>query len=97
METKRNRDPIMTCSPWNPVAIKNVEPKEESAIQKGASMYSKPWKNVNTIPSIIVNLSLVFALSKFFFNISWWDHVIETPDESNRIVFKKGTLIGLKE
>jgi hypothetical protein len=28
--------------PWNPVAIKNVDPKVESDIEKGASMYSNP-------------------------------------------------------
>ena len=88
---------MITCKPWNPVAIKNVEPKEESAIQKGASMYSKPWKKVNTIPNKMVNFKAIFALLKFFFNISWWDHVIDTPDESSKIVFNKGTLIGLKE
>lgn len=36
----RNVVPIITCSPWNPVAIKNVDPYAESAIVNGASMYS---------------------------------------------------------
>lgn len=32
--------PIITWSPWNPVAIKNVEPYTESARVNGASIYS---------------------------------------------------------
>jgi len=32
--------PIITCSPWNPVATKNVDPYAESAIVNGASKYS---------------------------------------------------------
>jgi hypothetical protein len=42
IEIKRNVDPISTWMPWNPVAIKNVDPKVESDIEKGASMYSNP-------------------------------------------------------
>jgi hypothetical protein len=34
--------PIRTCNPWNPVAMKNVDPKTESEIENGASMYSNP-------------------------------------------------------
>jgi len=33
----RNVVPIITWSPWNPVAIKNVDPKAESEIENGAS------------------------------------------------------------
>jgi hypothetical protein len=32
--------PIITWSPWNPVAIKNVDPNTASAIENGASQYS---------------------------------------------------------
>ena len=32
--------PIITCSPWKPVATKNVDPQAESAIVNGASIYS---------------------------------------------------------
>jgi hypothetical protein len=52
---------------------------------------------VKIIPKKIVNINAILDLLKFSFNISWWDHVILTPDESNRIVFNKGILIGLKE
>jgi len=44
------------------VAIKKVDPKDESAIQKGASLYSKAWKRVNTTPRKIVSARDVFAL-----------------------------------
>jgi hypothetical protein len=41
-DTVRKIDPMITCRPWNPVAMKNVDPNAESAIQKGASTYSNP-------------------------------------------------------
>lgn len=31
---------IITCSPWNPVAIEKVDPYAESAIVNGDSIYS---------------------------------------------------------
>jgi hypothetical protein len=96
-EIVKKIDPMITCSPWNPVAMKNVEPKEESAIQKGASLYSNPWKKEKITPNVIVKVKANFALLKFLFSISWWDQVIETPEERSKIVFKRGILIGLKE
>jgi hypothetical protein len=33
-------DPIITWSPWNPVAMKKVDPNEESGMENGASIYS---------------------------------------------------------
>lgn len=38
--TSRNVDPISTCSPWNPVLTKKVDPYTLSAIVNGASKYS---------------------------------------------------------
>jgi len=32
--------PIITCSPWNPVAKKKVEPKDESEMLNSACIYS---------------------------------------------------------
>jgi len=40
-ETVKNTDPIKTCNPWNPVAMKNVVPYAESEIENGAWIYSK--------------------------------------------------------
>jgi len=37
----------------------------------------------------------ILALLKLPFNISWWDHVIDTPEDRSRIVFRRGILIGL--
>ena len=96
-ETIRKMDPIITWSPWNPVAIKKVEPKAESDMQKGASIYSNAWNIVKIVPKIIVNVKALFAFLKFILIISWWDHVILTPEESRKIVFSNGILIGLKE
>lgn len=39
----RNNVPTSTWSPWNPVATKNVLPKEESEIVNVASTYSSSW------------------------------------------------------
>jgi len=66
-DTLRKTVPIITCNPWNPVAIKNVDPKDESAIENGASLYSNPWNKEKTHPRVIVNVSANFALLKFFF------------------------------
>jgi hypothetical protein len=67
-EIAKNEDPISTCSPWNPVAMKNVDPYTESLMENCASMYSKAWKVVNVAPRIMVAVSHV---SLFFdlFNI----------------------------
>jgi len=48
-------------------------------------------------PKKIVIKSDFLALLKFLFNISWWDQVIDTPEERRRIVFSSGILIGLKD
>jgi hypothetical protein len=42
----RNVVQIITCRPWKPVAIKNVDPYLESAIVKDASIYSYAWRIV---------------------------------------------------
>jgi len=96
-ETAKKIDPMITCKPWNPVAIKNVDPKDESAIENGASLYSNPWNKEKIPPKEIVKINASLALLKFLFSISWWDHVIETPDDKRRIVFRRGILIGLNE
>lgn len=36
-QTSRKEDPMITCNPWKPVAMKKVEPYTPSAIEKGAS------------------------------------------------------------
>jgi len=51
--------------------MKKVEPKVESDIEKGASMYSNPCNIENNVPNLMVIVNLVFDLLKFFFNISW--------------------------
>jgi hypothetical protein len=69
-ETIKKIDPINTCIPWNPVAMKNVDPKQESAIQNGASMYSNAWKEVKIAPSITVKIKDRRDFSRFLFSIS---------------------------
>jgi hypothetical protein len=42
----KNVVPIITCSPWKPVVIRNVDPYAESAIVNGASAYSNACSKV---------------------------------------------------
>jgi hypothetical protein len=46
--------PIITCSPRNPVATKNVDPYAESAIVNGASKYSYACSAVKYSPNSTV-------------------------------------------
>ena len=43
-QVRRNSDPMITCRPWNPVAIKKVEPYTLSAILNMVSIYSVACK-----------------------------------------------------
>lgn len=45
--------PIITCNPWNPVAIKNDDPKIESEKVKVDSLYSIIWRIIKYILRII--------------------------------------------
>lgn len=54
--------PIITCSPWNPVVKKNVDPNTESAIENGASKYSYTCSIVKYIPRITVIINAWFIL-----------------------------------
>lgn len=96
-ETTKNTEPITTCIPWNPVAIKKVDPKEESDMQKGASKYSKPWNKVKIKPNITVSKRDIWDFEKLPFSISWWAQVTLTPEDNNKTVFKSGILMGLKD
>jgi hypothetical protein len=45
--------------------------------------------------TVIMRLRLAFF--ELLLRISWCDQVMDTPDESRMIVFKRGMFIGLKE
>jgi hypothetical protein len=45
---------MKTWKPWNPVAIKKVEPKIPSEMLKSAEKYSKTWKQVKINAKTIV-------------------------------------------
>jgi len=87
--------PIRTCNPWNPVAIKNVEPKEESAKEKVASWYSKPCSKENKIPKVTVITKAFNLVILSESKNEWWHQVIDTPEERSNNVFNRGILIGL--
>lgn len=87
--------PIITWRPWNPVAIKNVEPYTESANENGASMYSYPWSKLKYTPKITVIRSPCFVCVWLFSIKLWWAHVTETPEERRMMVFNKGIWKGL--
>jgi len=54
--TSKKEDPISTCSPWKPVATKNVEPYTLSAIVNEASIYSLACSTVKYAPSNTVKV-----------------------------------------
>jgi hypothetical protein len=87
--------PIATCNPWKPVIMKNVEPNLESEIENGASAYSRACSIVNNIPSITVIARATTLFLYLFFRMWWCAHVTETPEETKRIVFRSGILMGL--
>jgi len=77
--------------------MKKVEPKALSGIQKGASMYSKPWHVVKISPKVTVKYRPIFEFLVLALSISWWVHVTDTPEDKRRIVFSNGILIGLND
>lgn len=48
-------------------------------------------------PKVTVNANDSFAFATLPFSISWCAHVTVTPEDSRRMVFKRGILIGLNE
>jgi len=50
--------------------MKKLDPKAESEIEKGAVLYSKPWKVVKIAPRRIVRNRAVFAFLKLFLIMS---------------------------
>jgi len=93
--TNKNDVPIITWKPWNPVARKKVVPYTESAIEKGASQYSKPWRAVKRTPRRIVIAKLNIDWEWFFSIRLWWVQVTVTPLLRRIIVFRSGTWNGL--
>jgi hypothetical protein len=57
IDVVKNVVPIITCSPWKPVATKKVDPYAESAIVNGASRYSYACNAVKCSPSRTVKNS----------------------------------------
>ena len=94
--TNRNEVPISTWSPWNPVAIKKMVPKHESDSENSDCTYSIAWSTLKYPPNKMVNIRAFNAFLRFFFNIEWCAHVTENPDLIKIIVFRRGTLMGLK-
>jgi len=88
--------PINTCKPWNPVATKKVEPYTESAIQKGASIYSIACNKVKKAPKKIVKLKLFNAWSLLPQTKLWCAQVTVAPELNNIAVFNNGTPNGFK-
>lgn len=95
-ETIINRVPIITCNPWNPVAIKNVDPYTESAIENEASIYSNNWSIEKYRPKITVIINPLEVCEWLFFNKAWWAQVIETPEDNKISVLRRGIWRGLK-
>ena len=84
----KNNVPTRTCKPWKPVATKNVLPKEESEMVKGASTYSSSWINVKYTPNKIVIIRDWAVRDPLLPTKAFCSHVTLTPKE-NIIVFTK--------
>lgn len=83
--------PTITCTPWNPVAIKNVDPYTESANVNDASIYSSACKYKKYTPNKQVVVNLIRASESCLASIEWWAHVTVTPDKSKMAVLSNGT------
>jgi len=90
-DTIKNSVPIITCSPWNPVATKKVVPNTESAIVYDVSKYSIACKAVNTTPSNIVKIKPFIVSFLLPAIIALCDHVILAPELNRIAVFNNGT------
>lgn len=88
--------PIITWSPWKPVAIKKEAPYTESAIENGDSQYSTTCKIVKYRPKKIVETNAWEVLVELLCKRAWWAQVIVIPDEIKMIVLSKGIWNGLK-
>ena len=93
--TSKKVVPIITWVPWNPVATKKVVPKTLSAIVKGASIYSFPWRKVKYTPRETVRKIAFMASVLERERIAWWAQVTDTPDARRTAVLRRGTAKGL--
>lgn len=64
-------------------------------MQNSACVYSMICRVVKYRPSAHVIMKDMLEFFMFFFIISLWAHVTETPDLTKMIVFSKGTFMGL--
>ena len=90
----RNVVPMITCSPWNPVATKNVDPYAESAIVNGASRYSYACSAVKYSPNSTVKNSPWVACVALYSSRPWCAQVTVTPEANRIAVFSNGTCRG---
>ena len=91
----RNVVPVITCSPWNPVATKNVHLYAESAIVNGATRYSYACRAVKYNPNNTVKNNPWVACVALFSSRPWCAHVTVTPEANRIAVFSSGTCMGL--
>lgn len=78
------------------MATKKVAPYTESAIEKGASKYSKACKAVKYNPSVIVKARACKAEVWLFSVTAWCAQVTVTPEARRMAVFSRGIWNGLK-
>ena len=94
-QTAKKQVPTKTWKPWNPVAIKKVDPYTESAIVKLACKYSNTWKPVKSAANNIVAIKLLIANVRSPVINVLWQTVTVAPDVNKINVFNKGTSHGL--
>ena len=95
-QTVKKIVPINTWNPWKPVAIKKVDPKIPSDIEKLAETYSKACNAVKNAAKIIVKTKPKTASILLPAVIAWWAYVTVAPEHNNNSVLSNGTSIGSK-
>jgi len=88
--TNKNKVPTNTWKPWNPVIIKNKEPKTLSRILKGEDIYSRYWHNIKIKPNNTVKAKPITEERRQPNTKARWAHVTVAPEDNKIIVFIKG-------
>ena len=92
----RKVDPVITCSPWNPVAMKKVDSYTLSEIVKGVSQYSEACRSVKYMPRAIVIKRAWSACLRFPSIRLWQAQVVDPPEASSMEVLRSGTSGGFR-
>src|SRR5580698_4917497 len=95
-QTIRNVVPMMTFTPWKPVAMKNAAPYILPEKWNAAWAYSQPCTQVKVRPSAIVQTSPQTRPLRLFSSSAWCAQVTVVPEVSRISVLSSGKCQGSK-